>query len=135
MWLLVFCASSSRYPGLVCILRCCISWSYSLYFSVSVELSKYRYHNCTYAPLQFFVVDKNDVINCTALSNNQLPISGTKNYAQLGLFYKKYIILRLLTDLGPRSAVGNVSGYRCVSDCRSRGREFDPGPVPYFRGD
>ena len=36
---------------------------------------------------------------------------------------------------GPRSAVGNVSGYRCVSNCRSRGREFDPGPVPYFRGD
>ena len=35
----------------------------------------------------------------------------------------------------PRSAVGKVSGYRCVSDCRSRGREFDPGPVPYFRGD
>ena len=30
---------------------------------------------------------------------------------------------------GPRSAVGNVSGYRCVSDCNSRGREFDPGPV------
>ena len=28
---------------------------------------------------------------------------------------------------GPRSAVGNVSGYRCVSDCRSRGREFDLG--------
>ena len=38
-------------------------------------------------------------------------------------------------NAGPRSAVGNVSGYRCVSDCRSRGREFDPGPVPYFRGD
>ena len=36
---------------------------------------------------------------------------------------------------GLRRAVGNVSGYRCVSDCRSRGREFDPGPVPYFRGD
>ena len=36
---------------------------------------------------------------------------------------------------GPRSAVGNVSGYRCVSDCRSRGREFDPGPVPSFRGE
>ena len=36
---------------------------------------------------------------------------------------------------GPRSAVGSVSGYRCVSDCRSRDREFDPGPVPYFRGD
>ena len=36
---------------------------------------------------------------------------------------------------GPHSAVGNMSGYRCVSDCRSRGREFDPGPAPYFRGD
>ena len=43
-----------------------------------------------YAPLQFFVVDINDVINCTALSNNQLRISGTKNYDQLGLFYKTY---------------------------------------------
>ena len=29
----------------------------------------------------------------------------------------------------PRRAVGNMA------DCRSRGREFDPGPVPYFRGD
>ena len=36
---------------------------------------------------------------------------------------------------GPRSTVGNVSGYRCVSDCRSRGCELDPGPVPYFHGD
>ena len=35
---------------------------------------------------------------------------------------------------GPRSAVGSVSVYRCVSEWRSRGREFDPGPVPYFRG-
>ena len=39
------------------------------------------------------------------------------------------------SNTGPRSAVGNVSGYRCVSDCNSRGHEFDPGPVPYFRGD
>ena len=30
-------------------------------------------------------------------------------------------------------AVGNVSGNRCESVCRSRGREFDPGPVPYRR--
>ena len=36
---------------------------------------------------------------------------------------------------GPRSAVGNVSGNRWESDCRSSGREFDPRPVPYFRGD
>ena len=40
-----------------------------------------------------------------------------------------------ITFTGPCSAVGNVSGYRCMSDCRSRGREFDPSPVPYFRGD
>ena len=31
---------------------------------------------------------------------------------------------------GPHSSVGNVSGNRCESDCRSRGREFDPpGPI------
>ena len=49
-----------------------------------------------------------------------------------------YAILKVMFDFalaGPRSAVCNVSGYRCVSDCTSRGREFDPGPVPYFRGD
>ena len=45
------------------------------------------------------------------------------------------VIKALLFYTGPRSAVGNVSGNRCESDCRSRGREFDPGPVPYFRGD
>ena len=39
------------------------------------------------------------------------------------------------TIINDGRAVGNVSGYICVSDCRSRGREFDPGPVPYFRGD
>ena len=35
-------------------------------------------------------------------------------------------------EAGPRSLVGNVSDCRCVFDCRSRGCEFDPGPVPYF---
>ena len=34
-----------------------------------------------------------------------------------------------------KSDVGNVSGNRCESDCRSRGCEFDPGPVPYFHGE
>ena len=38
-------------------------------------------------------------------------------------------------EQGPRSPVGNVSGNRCQSDCRSRGCEFDPGLVSYFRGD
>ena len=46
-----------------------------------------------------------------------------------------YVHSYIATFTGPRSAVGNVSGYRCVSDCRSRGREFDPGPVTHFRGD
>ena len=36
---------------------------------------------------------------------------------------------------GPRSAVCNVSGNRCESDCRSRGCELGPGSVPYFCGD
>ena len=33
------------------------------------------------------------------------------------------------------TSVGNVSGNRCESDCRSRGRKFNFGPVPYFGGD
>ena len=32
-----------------------------------------------------------------------------------------------------RSAVGYVSGDRCESDCRSRGREFDTGPILSWR--
>ena len=35
---------------------------------------------------------------------------------------------RIITGL--RSAVSNVSGNRFESDCRSRDREVDPGPVP-----
>ena len=31
------------------------------------------------------------------------------------------------------SSYQNLPGR--VSDCRSRGLVFDPGPVPYFRGD
>ena len=36
---------------------------------------------------------------------------------------KSYEMSRVLLTR-PRSAVGNVSGYRHVSDCRSKGREF-----------
>ena len=42
----------------------------------------------------------------------------------------KYVFSFIPT--GPRSTVGNVSGYRCEADCKSRGREFDPDPVPHF---
>ena len=47
----------------------------------------------------------------------------------------KLVNTKIKGGTGPRSAVGNVSGYRCEADCRSRDREFDPGPVPYFGGD
>ena len=63
-------------------------------------------------------------------------LSVPKGCQNLGRLNRKLSeVLTLSNTAGPRSAVGNVSGYRCVSDCRSRGREFDPGPVPYFRGD
>ena len=34
----------------------------------------------------------------------------------------------------PGSAVRQTSVKRCLSDCRSRGREFDPDPIPYDPG-
>ena len=40
------------------------------------------------------------------------------------LFFKLHVSGTMWDFTGPCSAVGNVSGYRCVSDCRSRGREF-----------
>ena len=33
-----------------------------------------------------------------------------------------------------RSAVGNVPDCKYVPDCSSKGKEFDPGPDSYFRG-
>ena len=42
-----------------------------------------------------------------------------------------HYLLNQWVEAGPRSAVRSVSGYRCVSDCRSRGCEFDPGPVEF----
>ena len=37
----------------------------------------------------------------------------------LSLFRNEFFFIGF-PHTGPRSAVGNVSGYRCVSDCRSR---------------
>ena len=37
-----------------------------------------------------------------------------------------YNFFVICTHTRPRSAVGNVSGNRCESDCRSRGHKFDP---------
>ena len=66
---------------------------------------------------------------------------GRWTYVKICKYSKTCLKLPLKKDetkifiTGPRSAVGNVSGYRCVSDCRSRGHEFDPSLVPYFRRD
>ena len=54
------------------------------------------------------------------------------------LFYVFFFCFFFLPNLkvtGSRSAVSYVSDYRCISDCRSRGREFDFGPVSYYRRD
>ena len=67
-----------------------------------------------------------------------------QNLTKLGHFVKYHDVFKF--DNGPYRTMlsvvnrpcspdGNVSGYRCVSDCRSRGREFDPNTVPYFHGD
>ena len=45
--------------------------------------------------------------------------------------YLKYI----LSWAGLCNTVDNVSDCRYLPDCRSRGCELDPGPVPYFCGD
>ena len=69
------------------------------------------------------------ILNSSVLLGNYLQQTTSTDDIFRCIFF-----LGALTVTGPRSAVGNVSGYRCVSDCISRGREFDPGPVPYFRG-
>ena len=64
----------------------------------------------------------------------KFDLSSAANYRRR-FMVKCVNALDTTAQAGPRSAVGNVSGYRCLSDCISRGREFDPGPAPYFRGD
>ena len=64
---------------------------------------------------------------------------GAQKFKDLGPRYLKVFSVSqnqlYLFCYGPRSAVGNVSGNRCESDCKSRVHKFDPSPVPYFRGD
>ena len=54
-----------------------------------------------------------------------------KNH-KLFIICGKFIDLLNIQIIGPRSTVGNVSGNRRISDCRSRGRKFDPGPAHTF---
>ena len=64
-------------------------------------------------------------------------MSGWLSTQDFGTDHKseKNHLFKMCAHTGPHSAVGKVPGNRCVSDCRSRGREFNPGPVPYFPGD
>ena len=57
---------------------------------------------------------------CTNILSCRRDKSKTSFPLQEGIFVYSYT--------WPRSAVGNVSSYRCESDCRSRGREFDRDP-------
>ena len=53
----------------------------------------------------------------------------TKKIFQIILSSVKFwsnILISTKPFAGPRSAVSNVSGYRCVSDCRSRGASSIP---------
>ena len=61
-------------------------------------------------------------------------MSGHTSSFKIGILKIHDVIfeLSLMNSAGPRSAVGNVSGYRCVSDCRSRGREFVPARYHTF---
>ena len=45
------------------------------------------------------------------------------------------ILVTLISVTRPRCTVSNVSCCRYLSDCRFRGHESYPSPVPYFRGD
>ena len=74
------------------------------------------------------------VVNIVFLSISFTICFGSqKNHLFEMVFVLSSVYMVIYT--GPRSAVDNVSGYRCEADCRSRGREFDPGLVPFFRGD
>ena len=66
-----------------------------------------------------------------------LPGRKLKNGAQNATCTKLLHAELQLTEIQkqPVSSVGNLSGNRCESDCRSSGHEFDSGLVSYFRGD
>ena len=77
-------------------------------------------------------VDAHDAFESVWVSKTGICISMPSNHevlCELCEFLPFHFFYQLC------STVGNLSGSRYVSDCISRGREFDPGPVPYFRGD
>ena len=93
------------------------------------NVTQYPLHHVIYASTKFQVARSNGLGEDTITRN---VTDGWKDRQTDRLWYEINITC---FSTGPRSAVGNVSGNRCESDCHSRGCEFDPGPVPYFRGD
>ena len=70
-------------------------------------------------------------VTCLILFIFHFPTSS--KWCQIICFTPLKLYTRTL--LGNYILLGNVSDCRFMSDCRSRGREFDHGPVPYFLGD
>ena len=84
--------------------------------------------------MQLLLTHKADANHCDKAGRTAIMLAGSKGY--LGAVGKFVLnLFRPMEFTGPRSAVSNMSDYRCVSDCRSMGREFNPCLVPYFRGD
>ena len=87
----------------------------------NLVINKWTYH----AKIVFPLVDTHSFSKSTVLSLGYSKIHCFYPHAFSSIFMCFTPKLNAFT--GPRSAVGNVSGNRCESDCRSRGREFDPG--------
>ena len=77
-----------------------------------------------------FNPSKCQVLHVTRLKTPIPPKYSLHNTELESVSATKYLGVTISEDLN-----WGVSGNRCESDCRSRGREFDPSPVPYFRGD
>ena len=75
---------------------------------------------------------------CNMLNFIYFPFSYFIKMVPNYLFYSAKVVhpnVAIDKELGNYLLLGNVSDCRYMSDCRSRGREFDHGPVPYFLRD
>ena len=67
--------------------------------------------------------------------SNQKEESTSIQRVKLVLAWLYLVVWHQNKGAWPCSTFGNMSDCIYVSGCRSRGRKFDPGLVPYFRGD
>ena len=61
-----------------------------------------------------------------------LYFCGDREIISMGILLPSADSRRVVVSCAPVYIDGSI---QCVSDCRSRGSEFDPGLVPYFSGD